>query len=285
MKQLLLYLSLGIVIFGASCGKKSIDFNGTVTGLIGDASILQKLAWRPLEFGQTVSLGDSIRTDSGSQVEITFYEENSFRLDENTEVRIKPDVDSSGTAMVTLFNGNGTILSTIKKFPGGNSRYCVATPTSMTRIKGTVFSVTFASGQRTSHIDCFEGAVWVNNPGYGSASPFIVMPGFFSTVVFGCAPIAPAHIPPGQWKKMHHIMPYPMFTLYTTRFGVIGIEAILLLPPPVDFHGRYIKLKPGKGVFAPGNAFLARGGSQGKKAGPFYGPGGKGHGGGKSRRK
>jgi len=245
-----------LLVLLSGCGKKpsSIDFRGTVTGMIGDVEIYneQKMSWEPLEFGANISLGDSIRTQAESQVEITFNGDNTVKLDENTTVRVKQSADSAGNAIIDVFTGDGTVLSNIKKLAGGNDKYRVCTPTAVAAIRGTFFSVHFDAGAHVSHVHCLEGKVWVFNPFLPPAPPLIIVPGFFTSVSFGMAPVIPVHIPPGQWKKLYRVMPHPMFTRYTKKFKVKGIDDLFLLPGPVDIRGKHIKIKPGK-LMVPGS--------------------------------
>jgi hypothetical protein len=206
--------------------------------MIGDVEIYDegKSSWNPLEFGATISFGDSVRTQTESQVEITFNDDNTVKLDENTTVRVKQSVDSAGNAIIDLFNGGGMVLSNIINLAGGNDRYRVSTPTAVAAIRGTFFSVYFDAGVRVSHVHCLEGKVWVINPFLPPVPPLIIAPGFFSSVPLGFAPVIPAPIPPGQWKKLYRVLPHPQFMIYSKKFKVMGIGDLLLLPGPVDIR-------------------------------------------------
>jgi len=245
----LIFLSLAcVMVLAVSCGRKEkapLDFNGRVTGLIGDAVVLREGAtgWDTLEYKAEVRTGDSIRTLQESQAEITFNGDNTLRIDENTSVRVRLAQDSAGAPLIDVFTGRGTVLSNIMKLAGGNDRYQVSTPTSTAAIRGTYFMVYFDLETRVSHVHCLDGRVWVANPFRGHAQVVIVTPGFFTCVGFGVFPLAPAHIPPGQWKKFHSIMPPSLFIRYAGKLKVKGIGGLLKGPGRQDMHGRHIRIK------------------------------------------
>jgi hypothetical protein len=239
-----------LVVADCSNKQQAIEFRGAVSGMIGDADICPqgKTSWAPLEVGSSVALGDSIRTQAESQVEITFNGNNTLRLDENTGVRIKQGKDSSGQSIIDVFMGGGTMLSNIKKLSGGNNRYRVTTPTAVAAIRGTFFSVFFDPAERASHVHCLEGKVWVVNPLLPLVAPLIIVPGFFTSVTMGMVPIAPAHIPPGHWKRLHRMLPQPMFREYTRRYEAKGVDDLLLLPGPPEMRGKHLKIKHEAGM-------------------------------------
>ena len=250
-------------MLATSCGRKEkevLDFNGRVTGLIGDALVLKEGAtgWDTLEYKAEVRTGDSIRTLQESQAEVTFNGDNTFRLDENTGIRVRRTQDSAGGSLIDVFIGKGTVLSNIAKLGRGSGRYQVSTPTSTAAIRGTYFMVYFDLETRVSHVHCLDGRVWVANPFRGRAQVVIITPGFFTSVGFGVFPLAPAHIPPGQWKKFHTIMPPSLFIHYTGKLKVKGIDHLLKAPGRQDMHGQHIRIKNNKPLFS------------GK--GPFRGP-------------
>lgn len=125
---------------------------GKVTNLEGrvDISTQGKPAMELL-VGQTVHVGEIIRTKSKSKCEITWIDGSIARLAENTRLQVTEFNlgKTSRKSILSLFRGKvqNVVVSTTKLFGAqGKSVYEVHTPTSVCGVRGTTFFNYFENG-------------------------------------------------------------------------------------------------------------------------------------------
>lgn len=144
---------------------------GKITNLQGNVDItVRGKAARIASPGDSVNVGDFIRTKSKSKAEITFNEGNILRLAENTRVGITEYMSGKkkNSSILNLFRGKiQNIVKTIGAITGG--RYEVHTPTAVCGVRGT-FWYNIITNQGYSETIVVEGSVSVhsaNNPNAG----------------------------------------------------------------------------------------------------------------------
>jgi hypothetical protein len=128
--------------------------------------------WQPLNVGDEVSEGDSVRTGHGGRVEITIADKRVFRVGEASEVTLDKltlkDGDMDGKVRVLLGRLWSAILVPLKESRG--EQYIIETPTATMGIKGTRFGVDFDGKTKALATTVLEGKVVVN-PAKEPAAP------------------------------------------------------------------------------------------------------------------
>jgi hypothetical protein len=133
---------------------------GKITNMVGNVDITA--AGTPARNalpGDSVNVGDFIRTKSKSKVEITFTEGNILRLAENTRVGITEYMsgEKQNSSIFNLFRGK--IQNIVKAVGIGGGRYEVHTPTSVCGVRGTHFFNFYLAGA--------SGSIFQEGSGYG----------------------------------------------------------------------------------------------------------------------
>lgn len=119
---------------------------------------------KALAIGDTVNVGDVVRTKSASKCEITWADGSIARLAENSRLKVTEFMLSKENRSVSfnLFRGKmHNIVSSITSLFGakGSSKYEVHTPTSVCGVRGTKFFV--------YHHEGVSGALFTEGKGYG----------------------------------------------------------------------------------------------------------------------
>jgi hypothetical protein len=131
---------------------------GKISNLAGnvDITVAGKSA-RIAIMGDSVNIGDFIRTKSKSKVEITFNEGNILRLAENTRVGITQYMsgEKQNSSILNLFRGR--IQNVVKSIGIGGGRYEVHTPTAVCGVRGTFWFVGQENGK--TDVAVLEGTV------------------------------------------------------------------------------------------------------------------------------
>jgi hypothetical protein len=206
-----------------SCGKgKKSEFGGRTDSVNGNVEIykVNSSKWEKLNTSSKIEFGDSIKTDTLSEVQVRFAESNTIKIGENSKVVVTVVKDSNESNTIEVYNAFGTVLSNIPELTDAYPQYRVRTPTAVADVKGTFFWVAFRRRTRTTHINVLSGRVRVFNPRFRKRAPVIIMPGFFSFIVWGSPPCHPKKLNYGQWKKMHRIMPPGHYKKYSHKFKI-----------------------------------------------------------------
>ncbi len=89
----------------------------------------------------TLEVNDRIKTETGSQATITFFEGSTVELDGDTEITLA-ELDMAGTAStIRLKQDVGKTISRVKKLIDPASRYEVETAAALAAVRGTTMSV------------------------------------------------------------------------------------------------------------------------------------------------
>jgi len=254
-----IFLCLFVLFMIFNCTKDNvpdIPFGGTVKMITGQATIFNKttVTWDKLKIYSDINFGDSIKTDSESQVEIVFNNTNSIRIDENSKMVVNLIPVSKKEHTIEVFNIVGTIVSDIKKLTTTRDQYQVRTPTAVAAIRGTFFSVSFSINSKSSHINVFGGKVWVKG-NKGKKKGVLLAPGQFLKVNIGKWPGSPKKMNYGQWKKMERLMKPGHFKKYSKNLKLKKRSKLKIkgLKHKKSFKGK--SKKPLKGIGKMGKSF------------------------------
>jgi hypothetical protein len=128
--------------------------------------------WSPLNVGDELAEGDSIRSGHGGRAEITIAEKRLFRIGEDSEVQIDKLVlkesDMQGKVRLLLGRVWSSILVPLRA--GREEEYQVVTATATLGIKGTRFDVDYDGKTKALQATVLEGKV-VANPIPEPAAP------------------------------------------------------------------------------------------------------------------
>jgi Uncharacterized protein conserved in bacteria len=137
---------------------------GKVTNLEGRADLtMPGKPARALSIGDAVSVGDIIRTKSGSKLEVTWIDGGIIRLSENSRLKVTEYTlgKTTRTTILSLFRGKvqNVVTATAKLFgQQDGSKYEVHTPTSVCGVRGTTFF--------SYHENGVSGALFTEGKGY-----------------------------------------------------------------------------------------------------------------------
>ena len=180
---------------------------GKVTNLEGRADLtMPDKPAKALFIGDTVSVGDIIRTKSASKLEVTWIDGSIARLSENS--RLKVTEFTVGTkkrsTILSLFRGKvqNIVTGTTKLFGAQDgSKYEVHTPTSVCGVRGTTFFNYYENG--------VSGALFTEGNGYmyskgqpGAVKP--IAPGLLMLVTNANKPPMAKPAKPGDATKLYN---------------------------------------------------------------------------------
>jgi len=178
---------------------------GKVTNLEGRADLtMPGKPARALSIGDAVSVGDIIRTKSGSKLEVTWIDGGIIRLSENSRLKVTEYTlgKTTRTTILSLFRGKvqNVVTATAKLFgQQDGSKYEVHTPTSVCGVRGTTFF--------SYHENGVSGALFTEGKGYmyskgqpGNVKP--VAPGILMIVTSANKPPMAQPAKPGDANKL-----------------------------------------------------------------------------------
>ena len=143
-------------------------------------------SWKVAQVGETVKVGQRIRTGTLSSVALGFYDGSQMSLGPNSEVSVDQlDAQKSGPRVVVLTQQVGESQHDVAQSSDPASRYEVHTPSGVGTAKGTSFSVIVTVVRVLFEVD--EGAVAVTNLDV----TVVVVAGQSTVIVFGQAPSQP----------------------------------------------------------------------------------------------
>jgi hypothetical protein len=129
--------------------------------------------WLPLNVGDEVGEGDSIRSGHGGRAEITISTKRVFRIGEASEITLDKllltDGDLQGKVRLLLGRVWTSILVPLRA--GREEEYQVETPTATLGVKGTRFDVDFDGKTKVLQTAVLEGKVVVNPTKEPAAPP------------------------------------------------------------------------------------------------------------------
>jgi hypothetical protein len=153
--------------------------------------------WQEGTNGMVLAAGSVIRTDTESQVILTFFEGSTIKLEPNTAIKIEQlnnKVEGYSTVLLQQFFGR--TWSLVVKMTDIRSRYEIQTPAANAMVRGTSFLVEVGDHGLTS-VGVAEGVVVVAAQGAEVSVPA----GFESTVNNGMRPVSPTQMDPGMMQQ------------------------------------------------------------------------------------
>lgn len=160
---------------------------GTITQVAGRADILKAgaAAAAPVNVGDTVSVGDILRTKSDGRVEITFVDNSVMAVGPKSRLGIdeylfKPD-DGRREASLKLYRGKTGFKVPNPVYPASGSKFEMKTRTAVAGVRGTS-GILYNTMVEKVYVD--KGIVEFYNP-FGSV---IVTRGEVGEVIYGGAP-------------------------------------------------------------------------------------------------
>jgi hypothetical protein len=169
-----------------------------LTSLSGEAEIMLsgESSYATAEEGMKLEAGDSIRTPSGSSVELSFNDDNTnlVRLSENTQAHILLENEEK------IYMASGEIFSSVSNLRGGS--FEIRTPTAVSGARGTdwVTSVT-SEGTEIEAIDSQPYVRHMESNGSFSRQITVINPGQMTTVQKFKPPATPRQIPQARREK------------------------------------------------------------------------------------
>ncbi|HOD64816.1 MAG TPA: FecR family protein, partial [Smithellaceae bacterium] len=178
---------------------------GKVTNLEGRADLTAPgQPAKALLIGDTVNVGDILRTKSGSKLEVTWIDGSIARLSENSRLKVTEFTlgAKKRSTILSLFRGKvqNVVTGATQLFgEKDGSRYEIHTPTSVCGVRGTVFF--------TYHENGVSGALFTEGKGFmyskgqpGNVKP--VAPGVMMIVTSANKPPEAKPAKPGDATKL-----------------------------------------------------------------------------------
>jgi|GEM_PF-3437877 len=152
-------VTLIVAVYFSAPMFKSVFPAGEVYLVRGEAFVENDKGRRsPADRGRAAQ-GEKIITYPGSAVDIRFGENVLLRVGSETELRVHSFEKRNGRSSLALFLEKGTIAVSVKKSTPGDY-FSVATGGSLTRVRGTLFTVSALPGG-ASRITLIEGKIMV----------------------------------------------------------------------------------------------------------------------------
>jgi ferric-dicitrate binding protein FerR (iron transport regulator) len=198
--QALLILAMMIVCRSSSASAQSTA--GTITEVIGSATIRRGTQDLGVAAAMPVLVTDAIETRMHSRVTITLADGSQLRMSESTRIAIDAYI-VSGTAplrgSINLLIGR---LRAVVNFAAGGPLpdFEVHTPNAIAGVRGTEFETAFIEGKpcpgfpacfRYTEVGVYKGVVEVSNPTNPSAPHVSIAPGYETNVPCELAPTSP----------------------------------------------------------------------------------------------
>jgi FecR protein len=174
---------------------------GTITALIGSASITRAARSFPAMYGASVQLADQIVTSTNGRLTVTLTDNSQFELTESSTLLISENLlNPNGTrARTTLSLLGGLVRSIVRVTAGVPPNYEVHTPNAVAAARGTTYEVHFTNNEtRPGFKNCkeftdvfdYQGLVLVRSLANPSTPPVLLQSGQKTTVPCGL-PILP----------------------------------------------------------------------------------------------
>jgi hypothetical protein len=182
--------ALLVTLLCLSCGPREKGADGLVTYVEGDVEIMRAGtdSFEEINPGQFVGMGDTIRTGSGSLVDIKLGEASVLRLKEDTTLYFEEYESSVKSIIAKLKLVSGVILNRIQKLKRKSS-FEITTRVAVAGIRGTDFMVESAEEDVTKVL-VLDGKVEVRSTTI--EAPPIVVGYHEKTLVYKGSPPRPA---------------------------------------------------------------------------------------------
>ncbi len=147
--------------------KKMVKMEAFITYIAGDVEILRQGTsdWQPAKMNEELSEGDRIKVKKNSMAELITEKNSVIRLSENSAFEItkleKDPVKKTETSKFAL--SLGRLWNKARKLLSPRSEYTVSTPTAISGIRGTVYSIDILANSDT-RFKTYSGSIDVWNP-------------------------------------------------------------------------------------------------------------------------
>lgn len=162
---LILVLVFSLVAGSISCGEKPAPAVSlqppseptTISVVSGEVFVMKAgiNTWSKASPGMTLEAGDRIKTGSGSNAVITFFEGSTIELAADTEVGVAElgIADGTGSTAIKLRQEIGKTTNRVKKLVDPASRYEIETKDGAAVVRGSVGDVIVTEGNTTTIVN------------------------------------------------------------------------------------------------------------------------------------
>jgi hypothetical protein len=175
--------------FQPSQAHSALVTNCTLNIMAGKVEIQknQTASWMSGNEGDTLSIGDVIRTAADSNALLTFFEGSTLKIGPESQIEIQ-QISQSETNQTTIILKQlvGTTWSRVVHMADPGSRYEIVTPVSYAMVRGTEFE-TAVNDQGVTTLQVIHGTVAVQAQG----QEVLVSAGYKVNVEPGAAPEEP----------------------------------------------------------------------------------------------
>jgi hypothetical protein len=155
---------------GEAARSNVAEMEAFITYLDGDVKISRRGTsdWQPARTNQELFEGDQIRVNKNSVAELITEKNSVIRLSENSALEItKLEKDPEQEKETSRFSLSlGRLWNRVRKFLSSKSEYTVCTPTALSGVRGTVYSIDILSNNDT-RFKTYSGSINVWNPSEG----------------------------------------------------------------------------------------------------------------------
>jgi ferric-dicitrate binding protein FerR (iron transport regulator) len=171
----LAFLLFALASLGVVPQARAETVAGSISVLVGSATITRGGANIPAVNGAKVDVGDRLATAAGSNLTVTLSDGSQIELTDSSTLTIDENtLDANGArASTKLSLLNGLVHSIVRTTPGTPPNYEVHTPNAVAAVRGTDFEIDHQTGVQDkkfpgcyefSHVSVHEGIVEVYNP-------------------------------------------------------------------------------------------------------------------------
>jgi hypothetical protein len=138
---------------------KAAPESGRVTVAVGEVVALSKEggAGTPLEKGDKVAVGTTIKTGADARAVIVITPRSAIRISENSEVVIETVDEAASPKQVMIDLKDGSLGALLKPNASGELDFKVRTPSGVAAARGTFYSVAVKDGKGYAQVK--EGRV------------------------------------------------------------------------------------------------------------------------------
>ncbi len=206
--------------------------HGRLVEVTGTVEVLRKgkTEWTAAEKDMPLNEGDMVRSGSDSKAVVLLANTNIVAVEQNTELDLKTLQKSrkAGT-LIRASMSKGQLWSNVGGLKKRPSRFYVQTPTAVTGVRGTVFTVEILPEDSTTKVAVVEGSVQVQARGM-IEPPTRVRANKMTSVGKDVAPTKPEAISEdyvAQWNQYKGKFRMMRIGMIGGRFGLTQQQTIL----------------------------------------------------------
>ncbi len=147
-------------------------------------------AWLPLEKNTVLKQGDEITCDPDGVAVLAFADNSTVTVWDTTQLKIASFFTEGGVVRTEILLTMGRIAATVNKSEATKSDFRIKSPTDVSSVRGTIFSVFYDPGSRVTLTSTSRGSVLVT-PSNRSVRPVTVRVGREVQVTKSSASLAP----------------------------------------------------------------------------------------------